>query len=428
MPITTTIARRYLHSNRKNRFFSWIATLSVVGIAIGIAAIIIVISLFSGFETELRDRFLAANSHVMIYRYPAGLEGPDKWMDVVQKDFPSDVKAISKFINYETMATKDGLMNSILVRGIVPSEREKVQSLKGLIRPVSALDELQKEIARGDNAPMPEIPSIILGVGLLSTLDAKVGEVIDVVAPNDTNTTEIGALQRFKIIGVYDSGLTHYDNRLGIMSLTTARQFFKMFDPKTGSPRVTGLEIGLNEPQKSRLIAKQMAEKYAISVTDWQSLNRSFFETMENEQKLIAIIVSLVAFVAGFNILTTLFISVTQKQKDISILKAIGATRKQILSIFLQQGMWIGIVGSVFGLGLAALISLVLQFLFQRKILQLPDLYLVNHLPMSYEPKVYLGICVVGLIISILAGLYPSYVASRVSTIKGLKAGLGGRT
>lgn len=414
MSVTSYIAVRYLKVNRENLFFSWIAILSILGVAIGVAAMIVVLSVISGFEYELRKRFLAANAHILTYRFPSGLIQPDEWAKTIKEDFDDDVKGISSFIHYETMAREGSLLQSILIRGIVPHDREKVQSLKSIVEPISSLKVLQDEIdARKKGKPVPELPGIIVGKGLLSILDLKVGGQIQLVSPIKKGFQE---LTEFSIVGVYDSGLKHYDNRIAFLSLTTAQDFFGMGE------RVTGLEIGLNDPDDSQRVASKMDEKYSLSIREWQTFNRPLFEAMQMEKVVIGTIVALVALVASLNILTTLFVSVSQKQRDISILKALGANNRQILTLFLKQGLAIGAIGGALGTVLALGISEVLK---RFKIIDLPDPYLLARLPITYEWEIFLGVVMASMGLCLVAGLYPALMATRVNPTEGFKGTAG---
>ncbi len=410
MSVSSMIARRYMQAGRHNRFFSWISILTISGVTIGVAAMIVVWSVINGFETELKKRFLAANAHIMAYRFPHGLTNPATWATDIEKDFSKDVKGISPFIHYETMARRDSILHAVLIRGVNPKLREKVQSLTPITRPESALQLLQAEddnFSKGEK--LPQLPSVIIGVGLLSLLDGKVGDVIELVEPGQKN---MAAMKKFKVVGTYDSGLKHYDNKLILMSIPTAQDFFGMGE------RVTGLEIGLNKPWESVSIAAAMSDKYSLSIKEWQSFNRPLFEAMQMERVVILLITALVAAVAAFNILTTIFVAVSQRQKDISILKAIGASNKLILVLFLKQGLYVGTVGGVLGMGLAVLISMVLE---RYQFVDLPDLYLLAKLPMSYDWWVYGSVFIASLIVAALAGLFPAWMASRMSPVDGFR-------
>jgi len=414
MSVTTFIARRYMQAGRNNRFFSWISLLTIAGVAIGVAAMIVVWSVINGFETELRRRFLEANAHIMAYRFPNGMNDPAEWTKDINRDFKGVVSGISPFIHFATMARRDALLHGVLVRGTDPKLRENVQSLTSITRPSSALAILQQEIS--DDAagkPAPAVPSVIIGSGLLSLLGGKLGETVDLVEPTKES---LAAMKKFKIIGVYDSGLKHYDNKLVLMSLPAAQRFFYK------NKRVTGLEIGLNKPWDSPVVAEQMSAKYSLSIKEWQSFNRPLFEAMRMERVVILLITGLVAGVAGFNILTTVFVAVSQRQRDISILKALGATNRQILVLFIKQGVYVGIVGGAIGMILAVgLCSLLERYQF----IDLPDLYLLARLPVAYEWWVYATVGAVSLAIAILAGLFPAFMASRVDPVEGFRGNQG---
>ncbi len=399
------IAARYLLATRSSRFLTWMTVLSISGISIGIAAMIVVLSVIDGFEIELRNRFLAANAHILAFQFPSGIDSGDDWSKVIEKDFGPELTGISPFVHSETMATKDGLMHSILIRGIHPILRKKAQDLTPWVEPKSALDELTKSFEHPDQYPSPK--PIIIGVGLLSLLQSKVGESIKLVTPDSKS---LGEMREFRVVGVYDSGNRHYDDKLGIMALNDSQDFFGMEN------RVHGLEIGLKRPADSQIIADKMKGKYSLTIKEWQSFNRQMFEAMEMERAVIGLIVALVGFVASFNILTTLFVSVTQKQRSISILKALGGTNWDIQKVFLYQGLFIGIFGGTLGALLAFIIS---KFLERYEFIALPDLYLLARLPITYHATVYGYVALAGCAICVLAGVYPAWVASRSNIIDG---------
>lgn len=407
---TNFVAWRYMKADRYNPFFSWISMLTVIGIGISVAAVICVISVFEGFQTELRDRFLHANAHILAYRYPGGMAKPDRWREVLEKDFGNVLTGTAPFIHHETMAKKGSIMHSVLVRGIIPDEREKVQAVGNLVRPVSAMAILQSEVDHPDK-PV-QYPSIIAGVGLIKLMDAKIGDLVSLIPPKDG---DVRGLQQFKIVGVYDSGFKHYDNKLIVMSIPAAQKFFEM------PGLVTGLEVGLKSPENSVGIAENMSSKYSLSIQEWQSFNKPMLDTINREKYIIFLIVMLIMLVAAFNILTTTFVAVTQKQRDISVLKAIGARNNQILSIFIKQGLYLGSIGSLLGAILALTFSKILEHF---EIVKLPDPYFLDRLPVHYSPAIYAGISILAVVISMLAGLYPAYVAAKIQPTEGI-AGVG---
>ncbi len=407
------LALRLLIANRTDNFFSFITLLSILGIMIGVAAMIVVLSVIDGFETELRNRFLAANSHALMFRFPGGMLKSEERRNEIESKFKEDITAVSPFIHMETMARYKGLMHQTLVRGISPAKREKVQDLSSFVRPREALLALEKEIrepiATND---IDYTPSIIIGVGLLKTLGLKEGDLIELLSP--TSDDPFGSLYKFKISGTYDSGLAHYDNRLILMAIPAAQKLFHMEN------LVTGLEIGLKNPWKSKDFAEKVRDEYPqFTVKEWQDYNRNMYDAIELERSVIGLLVAIVALVGGFNILTTLVISVVQRQKSISILKSLGAKNGQIISVFVRQGALMGGIGSIAGLVLAFCIS---QAIEKYQFVKLPEIYLLAKLPMNYDLKVYLGTALGGFLISILAGIYPAIVASKMNPSQGFKS------
>ena len=397
---TSLVSLRYLKISKRDLFFSWISLLSITGVSIGVAAMIVVLSVINGFEEELRNRFLAANAHVLAYRFPSGIDNFDVWAKRIRRDFRDEVKGVSPFVHYETMAKMQTTIHSIMIRGIVPEQRRQVQSLDGLIEPATSLDALQRKAQQSTT-----VPPIILGKGLLSLLGGKVGDQVQLISPQQK---KLSSYQLFEVIGVYNSGLKHYDNRVGIVYLTTAQQFFAM------GKRVTGIEVGLHNPNDSPEIARQMEGKYALSVKEWQSFNRPLFEAMKQERVVISIIVALVALVAMFNIFTTLFVAVSQKLRDIAILRSLGATTGHIYTIFVKQGCFIGLLGCFFGVTIALVAS---AFLRRYQIVDLPDLYLLAELPIKFDIVVYFVVCCVTVGCCLIAGLYPARIATRTSPL-----------
>ena len=392
----------------------------VLGIAIGVAAMIVVLNVINGFDTELRNRFLSANAHILAYRFPSGLIDHKEWQSKIKNDFPNDLSGVAPFIHADTMGRKDYIVHRLLVRGISPQQRQSVQKLSHIVRPSESLQELQKEIdAFESGKSIPEIPSIIIGAGLAQVMNAKINDTIELISPNATEKTKINEMQQFRVIGIYDSGLQHYDNKLGILSIPAAQRLFGMGN------RVTGIEIGLIDPNDSPTIASSMQEKYSLlagrqslSIKEWQSYNKNIFEAMQNEKTIIGFIVALVVFVASFNILTTLFISVTQKRREIAILKALGASNKQIIFLFVQQSIFIGGIGGSLGCGVALALSWLLD---QFHFINLPEIYLLASLPISYDSNVYIYVAISGIFIATIAGIFPAWSATRVSPTEGLR-------
>lgn len=385
------------------------------GLALGVAALIVVLAVFNGFEHEVRHRLLQVNAHVIASVYPAGLKDPSRWIEALYDDreLGAEWSAMSPFIHTESLAKQGSSLVGIIVRGIDPERQNKVQSLEGLIRPSEAASALQKEIVDASlNLALPEIPSVILGYGLLKTLNVKIGDTISLVTPK---IDSLAVTKNYKIIGTYHSGLKQYDDRLAILSLPTAQAFTGMGD------KVTGLAIGLKDGDRSDEVAELLARRYsALTVKEWQSLNARFFELMETERFRVGLIVALVGLVAGFNILTTVIVSVSQRQREISIMKALGARTRQIMQVFLLQSAAIGVLGALLGVILASIVAYILRTF---PFLELPDPYFLKTLPVQTSFSLMLLISLAAIALCLVAGLYPAWIASRVTPTEGLKGG-----
>lgn len=378
-----------------------------MGIAIAIAAMIVVLSVINGFETNLRDRFLAANAHVMMYKFPSGLKNSSATIEKVEQNFGSEIKGVSPFVHMQTMVKSPSNLHSVLVRGIIPSLREPVQPTKKLIRPPTALDILEREAKESTST----LPGVIIGSGLLKLMNVEVGQVVEFISP--MNDDPLSSVKSFKIVGVYDSGLSHYDNQLAIMSIPAAQKLFNMKNT------VTGLEIGLKNPNQSPQFANNLESEFpSMNIKQWQDYNKTMFEAIEYERSLIAILVALVAVVGGFNILTTLFVSVVQKGKDIAVLKSLGTLNHQIVAIFVKQGFFMGLAGSLGGTILAYLIANLLE---RYQFIKLPEIYMLESLPVDYDLSVYVITAVFGVFISTAAGALPAWNAAKATPSEGLK-------
>lgn len=412
MSLTSFIARRYIRSSSRDQFFSFISVLTIAGIAIGTAAMIVVLSIINGFEDELRERFLAANAHVMMYRSPDGIQNIWGVEKELREMFPISSEVITgaaPFIHREAMARQGLRLVNVLVRGTDPKKRETVQPIRSYVSPPEALDQLSAEVRSGVGSHKPRA---IIGSGLARILEIELGDSIALISPKSQDF--LGEFISFRVVGWYNSGHAHYDDKLVILSLPAAQKLADM--PR----RVTGLEIGLHKPWKdAERVQHALQQRYpSARVTRWQEYNQSMFEAIRYERVLISLLVALVALVGGFNILTTLFVSVFQKERDISLLRALGCTRREVMSLFIKQGFYMGLWGSCWGLLLAVLLSL---FLEKSQIIALPKVYMLANLPVEYSPWVYGITCGISLLIATVAGILPSRVATQHDLSSSLK-------
>lgn len=398
--VTSYIARRYIFSKDAHGFLWFISILTILGVAIGSAAMIVVLSIINGFEDQLRARFLAANAHIIMFRFPNSLKAYTQKEHEVKAILAEDIQGIAPFIHMETMAIHGERFVNVLIRGIDAVKREAVQPLKDFIYPKNAYYALDDQASQ--HTTSGSSPPVIIGSGLARILTLKVGDIISLVSPYENSI--LGQYHDHRVIGIYDSGLSHYDDKLIITSLQTAQTLFHMEDA------VTGLEIGLHDPWQSLSLKQLLSQKFrSFQITHWQEYNKSFFEAIKYERTMIGLLVALVALVGGFNILTTLFVSIFQKERDISLLRSIGCTRQDIVYIFIQQGFLIGTIGCILGVILALIICASLE---KYQFITLPDVYELASIPIEYNPMVYGITCVCAIIIATTASIIPARNAS----------------
>lgn len=374
---------------------------------IGVAALICVLSVIDGFEDGLRKRFLAANAHILMYKYPGGVTNAEEAVRLIGAKLAKQTTGVAPFVYFESVLTHNFANAPVIVRGIEPHRREAIQSLKEIVTPLSALDALQEEM---DQPDLQSPYKAIVGSMVLADINAKIGDVIKITSP--TQSASGGYDQSsLEIVGVYDSGFNHYDRKIVITSVRGGQRLLKI-------PHVTGLEIGLHDPSISPQIAQLLSESHPeFSITEWQSFNRPMFQMVEKQRSVIALLVFLVSLVASLNILSTMFVSVTQKQRDISLLRALGASNRQVLRLFLNQSVIMGLIGVLLGCTLAALIN---HLLGNYDFIKLPDAYFLRSLPVKNDPAVYGGVAVVAMALSVIAALGPSLAASRGDPSAGL--------
>lgn len=418
MSVSILIARRYLRADRHNRFLSWGAVLAVVGILLSTCTTIAVMSILAGFEKELRHRLMAANAHIMLYRFPAGIRDYQQISDELQQTYGSHIKTIRPFVYFESVISLNQLHEPVMIRGITLPEETSLQEtsshpLASLIRPPGALSqlfELQEPYEDGTPPGADSIP-IIIGHRLLSILDLNYGDAVKLISPQKEGDQ---GQNLHRVVGSLQTGLANIDQKMVLMSLNHAQDLFDL-----GSS-VTGVEIMLNEPNDSSRLAEAMAAKYSLSVRDWQSINRSLFQAMAVEKLVVACIVTIVAIVAGLNVLTTMFTAVSNRQRDISILRSLGASQILIARIFLTQASLYAAVGILLGIGAAYAI---IEWVNQQTILELPEIYILSKINAPQDLGLYAGVSLVTLILAIIAGLFPALMAAKVKPGEGMLCG-----
>ena len=417
------ISLRYLRARRKQVFVSIITFISIAGIFLGVAALIIVIAVMNGFETDLRNKILGINSHVILMQYTGPMKDYSRVMGEVSQ--VHGVVAATPFIYSQAMIKNRNSVTGLVLRGLSTEDALKVINL-GKIRE-GGVDALRDGIRKvpGLKPDIAALPGILIGRELAKNLGLFLYDPVHVLSPAGISTP-MGVVPRMKafvVVGIFESGFYEYDSTLAYISLRDCQEFLNMGET------VTGLEIRVTDIYQADRIAKAIEQKlgYPYWGRHWMEMNKNLFSALRLEKRVMFIILSLIVLVAAFNIISALIMIVMEKNKDIAILKTMGATRLGIMRIFIYQGLIVGAIGTVLGC-LAGLlvafnleaISRFVEKLFGFKILP-GDVYYLSELP-SQVNFGDVGIIVVGtMLISFLSTIYPSWRASRLDPAEALR-------
>jgi lipoprotein-releasing system permease protein len=405
------VGLRYTRAKRRNHFISFISLISMAGIALGVAALIVVLSVMNGFQQELRARILAVVSHVQ-------LSGPgnrlEDWRKVAEAArTQSHVVAAAPFVNAQGMLTFGRGVRGAIVRGIVPALEERVADIGRHMRSGS-LEALQPGEFR-----------IVLGAELARAIGALTGDKIALIAPQGSVTPAgvIPRLKQFTVAGIFEVGMYEYDASLALINLEDAQKLYQL------GHAVSGVRLKLDDLFLARQVAANLNAALSPEVwaSDWTRSHANFFRAVEIEKRVMFIILTLIVAVAAFNIVSTLVMLVTDKQADIAILRTLGAAPGSILQIFVVQGAMIGVIGTLIGVAGGVLlgwnvdtvvpaIEHVLGFKFLSA-----DVYYISELPSDVQLRDVATIGLVSLAMSFVATLYPSWRAARVNPAEALR-------
>jgi lipoprotein-releasing system permease protein len=416
------ISLRYLRARRKQVFVSIITFISIAGIFLGVAALIIVLAVMNGFENDLRNKILGINSHIILMQYSGAMQDHQRVMrEVVQVP---GVVAATPFIYSQAMLKNGSSVTGIVLRGLSTEDAMKVINL-GKIREgkLEDLSELRK--IPGLKPELTSLPGILIGRELAKNLGVFLHETVYVVSPSGV-ATPMGMVPRMKpflVTGIFESGFFEYDSTLAYISLKNCQEFLGMDE------MVTGIEIRVDDIYRADRIAKQIEKKLGFPYwgRNWMEMNKNLFSALKLEKRVMFLILSLIVLVAAFNIISALIMIVMEKNKDIAILKTMGATRAGIMKIFIFQGLVVGAIGTFLGCiaGLAVAFNLealsrFVEKLFGFKILP-GDVYYLSELP-SQVNYGDVGIIILGtLLISFISTIYPSWRASRLDPAESLR-------
>ena len=411
LPYELLIGLRYTRAKRRNHFISFISLISMAGIGLGVAALIVVLSVMNGFQKELRTRILGVASHIQITAMDGGLSN---WQSIAaQARKHPEVRETAPFVQSQGMFSVDGEVKGVLVRGIVPDLEDGVADFRQTIKSGS-LDDLK-----------PGEFGVVLGADLARSLRVFTGDKLTLIAPQGS-VTPAGVVPRvrsFTVVGIFEVGMYEYDAGLALIHLQDAQRLYQMGDT------VSGVRLKVDDLFKAPRIARELVAYIDADawLHDWTKSHANFFRAVQIEKTMMFIILSLIVAVAAFNLVSTLVMAVTDKQADIAILRTLGARPRSIMAIFMIQGALVGFIG--LGLGIAGGVALALNIDVVVPALErllgiqflAKDVYYISDLPSELLWSDVWGVTSIAFVLSLLATLYPSWRASRVNPAEALR-------
>jgi lipoprotein-releasing system permease protein len=411
-PLELFVGLRYIRAKRRNQFISFISLTSIMGIILGVTALITVLSVMNGFVTELRERILSMASHVVVSGFDGELQNWRTVAENIQNHEPR-VIGLAPFIRGEGMLTAGQQVKGVLVRGVIPEEEMKVS-------------DVHKKMLAGELSDLKAGNyNIILGKGLARYLGVMIGDKVTLVTPKALSTPAgiLPRLKRFTVSGVFEVGHNEYDTSLAIIHMEDAAKLYRMGDG------VSGIRLKLDDLFAASEVSYQLSDYLRGSywITDWTRQHANFFRAVHLEKRMMFLILMIIVIVAAFNILSALVMVVTDKQSDIAILRTLGASPRSIMLIFMVQGTIIGIAGTL--LGMAGGVSLALnvatvvpaiEHLFGVQFMP-ADVYYISDFPSELHWDDVFQICSFAFLISVFATLYPAWSASRTQPAEALR-------
>ena len=410
-PLEIYIGLRYTRAKRRNHFISFISFTSMLGIALGVTALITVLSVMNGFEQELRERILGMASHATI----SGIDGTlENWTALADRTREhKDVRGVAPYVQAEAMFTRGNLVRGALIRGVLPDREPEVSDVGRYM-----LEGSLESLRAGEF-------NVLIGIGLARALGAGVGAKITLVAPHAAVTPAgvLPRLRRFTVSGIFKVDHGQYDSSLAVIHLTDGAKMFRLGDA------VSGLRIKLDDlfdaPRVSRELARAFGGTYWVR--DWTQHNANFFRALRTEKTVMFVILTLIVAVAAFNIVSTLVMVVTDKEADIAILRTLGISPRSVMVIFFVQGTVIGLIGTLLGMlggvllaGNVETLVPAIESALGLKFLP-PDIYYISEVPSDMRWSDVGLITGVAFLMSMVATIYPAWRASRTQPAESLR-------
>jgi len=413
-PYEIRIGWRYTRAGRagrRNGFISFISGVSMLGISLGVAALIIVLSVMNGFQKEVRDRMLSVIAHVEVFA--ADGQPIDDWQALAKRVAQDpQVRAAAPFVAAQALVARGEDMRGAMIRGISPADEPGVTPLAAQLQ----------------GGPLRRLEAgswnVLIGVQMARAMGVREGDPITLVTPGG-QTTPAGVVPRLKqvtVAGLFDAGHYEYDSTMVLMNIDDAARLFR-----TGGPQ--GIQLRLADQQAAREVSARLGDRLGASflVRDWTRTNAAWYDAVQIEKRMMFIILTLIVAVAAFNLVSTLVMTVTDKQADIAILRTLGASPRSIMAIFMVQGATSGVIGTLAGLALGLAVAFnvdvivpALERLFQASFLP-SSVYLISRMPSDPQAADIVPIGLISLVLAFVATLYPSWRASRVNPAEALR-------
>jgi lipoprotein-releasing system permease protein len=405
------IGRRYLASRRGTRFLSLITAISIGGVTVGVMALIVVTSVMTGLQTDLRDKILGTNPHIWLTTYGEVMRMED-WPRVLERarKVPG-VSAAAPFVHTEVgLRNRAGHAEFGILRGIDPAaEGPAVTDIVAQIR--------RNEVGLGETRS--GYPPVLVGHALADRFGLYTGDVVDVFSLAGAQVSPVGGViprgRKFEMVGTFRTGMYEYDHKFMYTTLAAAQDLTNL------GAAVSGLEVRVPDPMVADVVGRRLETTlgYPYRSEDWKSMNSSLFAALQLEKLAMAVILLLIVVVAAFNIVSTLVMVVTDKTREIGILKSMGLTSRRVLKIFMVQGLVIGVIGSTLGAAGGFLVTWVID---RYELIKIPgDVYFVDHLPVAFDPVDVVVILLASVLISFLATIYPARQAAGLLPVEAIR-------